>query len=353
MPCGSANPYLAAAVMLNAALLGVVDGRDCGDPQIGDGDAEPNTDRHTPHDLGAALAALEADTVLCEAMGPDLVKAFVTIRNDELAKWQAADGTWDVKSISRVGARALPAVLLARSLWSLWRPPGYPETLDRLGGWSAPGGALRRRARRRNMRCMVMRRGRLALAGPHIRMAMRFALIALVLALIGPGCSSDKPRGGTDGELSGVTIVTVLASDVPRVALVEQFIEAFNRGDRSAVLAPMIDDPIVSDCDYANVTVVEVRGRDQVSAWIDGRTADHDRFTVERIENGNTDASSAAIGVVFARRSSDSLRALGFADGVRPQSGAKVQFSGSGTGLRITVFANGPGGGPSKLCQPV
>ena len=101
MPCGSANPYLAAAVMLNAALLGVVDGRDCGDPQIGDGDVKPNTDRHTPHDLGAALAALEADTVLCEAMGLDLVKAFVTIRNDELAKWKAADGTWDVSSISR------------------------------------------------------------------------------------------------------------------------------------------------------------------------------------------------------------------------------------------------------------
>ncbi|MEO8267858.1 MAG: glutamine synthetase family protein [Ilumatobacteraceae bacterium] len=100
MPCGSANPYLAAAVMLNAALLGVVDGRDCGDPQIGDGDSEPNTDRHTPHDLAEALAALEADTVLCEAMGPDLVKAFLTIRRDELAKWQAADGTWDVEAVS-------------------------------------------------------------------------------------------------------------------------------------------------------------------------------------------------------------------------------------------------------------
>ena len=32
MPCASASPYLAAAVMLNAALLGVVDGLDCGDP---------------------------------------------------------------------------------------------------------------------------------------------------------------------------------------------------------------------------------------------------------------------------------------------------------------------------------
>ena len=60
----------------------------------------PNTDRHTPHDLGEALAALEADTVLCEAMGPDLVKAFLTLRKDELAKWEAADGKWDVEVIS-------------------------------------------------------------------------------------------------------------------------------------------------------------------------------------------------------------------------------------------------------------
>jgi glutamine synthetase len=100
MPCGSASPYLAAAVMLNAALLGVVDGRDCGDPQIGDADTEPNTDRHTPHDLADALAALQADTVLCEAMSHDLVKAFTTIRQDELDKWQAADGNWDVEKIS-------------------------------------------------------------------------------------------------------------------------------------------------------------------------------------------------------------------------------------------------------------
>lgn len=185
------------------------------------------------------------------------------------------------------------------------------------------------------------------------RMAVRFSAISLVLASSVVGCSSDTPGGGTGGELSGVTIVTALASDAPRVALVERFIAAIDRGDRSAVLALMIDDPIVSDCDYANVAVVEVRGRDKVSAWIDGRVADHDRFTVERIENGNTDASSAAIGVVFARRTSDSLRALGFADGVRPQSETKIRFSGSGNDLRIETFANGPGGGPSKLCKPI
>ena len=60
MPCATASPYLAAAATLNAALLGVVDGIDCGDPQIGDADAAPNTDRHTPHTLAEAIDAVEA-----------------------------------------------------------------------------------------------------------------------------------------------------------------------------------------------------------------------------------------------------------------------------------------------------
>lgn len=100
MPCGSANVYLAAAAMLNAALLGVVDGLDCGEPQRGDGDAEPNTDRHTPHTLAEALDAFEADSVLCEAMGPDLVRAFLAIRRDELRRWDESGNAWSVEEIT-------------------------------------------------------------------------------------------------------------------------------------------------------------------------------------------------------------------------------------------------------------
>ena len=100
MPCGSANVYLAAAAMLNAALLGVVDGLDCGEPQRGDGDAEPNTDRHTPHTLAEALDAFESDTVLCEAMGPDLVRAYLAIRRDEVRRWAATDNEWSVETIT-------------------------------------------------------------------------------------------------------------------------------------------------------------------------------------------------------------------------------------------------------------
>lgn len=100
VPCASASPYLAAAATLNAALLGVVDGADGGEPQVGDADAAPNTDRHTPHTLAEALDAVEADTVLTEAMGPELVGAYVTLRRHEVARWEATGEAWDPETIS-------------------------------------------------------------------------------------------------------------------------------------------------------------------------------------------------------------------------------------------------------------
>ena len=100
MPCGTASPYLAAAATLNAALLGVVDGADCGLPQLGDADAAPNTDRHTPHTLAEALDAVEADIVLTEAMGHDLVATYLTLRRHEVARWEAAGDPWDPETIS-------------------------------------------------------------------------------------------------------------------------------------------------------------------------------------------------------------------------------------------------------------
>ena len=100
MPCATASPYLAAAVTLNAALLGVVDGADCGLPQIGDADAAPNTDRHTPHTLAEALDAIEADTVLTEAMGPDLVAAYLALRRHEVARWEATREPWDAEQVT-------------------------------------------------------------------------------------------------------------------------------------------------------------------------------------------------------------------------------------------------------------
>ena len=100
MPCGTANPYLAAAAMLNAALLGVVGEAACPEPQAGDGDSEPNTDRHTPHTLAEALDALESDAAMAEAMGSELLRTHLALRRYELSRWEAAGETWDPESIA-------------------------------------------------------------------------------------------------------------------------------------------------------------------------------------------------------------------------------------------------------------
>ncbi|CAN5780097.1 glutamine synthetase family protein [soil metagenome] len=99
MPCGTANPYLAAAAMLHACRLGHLAGATCPEPQAGDGDGKPNTDRHAPHTLPEAIAALEADTDLGAAMCADRVRAFVALRRYELGRWEASGEPWDPETI--------------------------------------------------------------------------------------------------------------------------------------------------------------------------------------------------------------------------------------------------------------
>ncbi len=101
MPCGTASPYLSAAAMLNAALLGAVDGQDCQDPQHGDADESPNTDRLTPHTLPEALDALEADAVLTEAMGHELTSTYLSLRRHDLARWEDQKQEWNPEEITR------------------------------------------------------------------------------------------------------------------------------------------------------------------------------------------------------------------------------------------------------------
>lgn len=80
----AASPYFAIAAMLQAALLGVENGYALPPAETNDGLETINTDRHTPHDLGAALDALEADTVLTQAVGPDLIANYVAIKREEV-----------------------------------------------------------------------------------------------------------------------------------------------------------------------------------------------------------------------------------------------------------------------------
>jgi glutamine synthetase len=95
----AANPYLAAAAILHAARLGVEQGLELPAPQpTGEG---PNSEMRIPPSLEAALAALEADVELCDALGPDLVEAFLILKRAEWDRYRAAvddPSTTDVTS---------------------------------------------------------------------------------------------------------------------------------------------------------------------------------------------------------------------------------------------------------------
>lgn len=80
----AASPYFAMAAMLQAGLLGLENGYELPPEELNDGLETISTDRHTPHDLGAALDALETDKVLSAAIGQDLVDNFIAIKREEV-----------------------------------------------------------------------------------------------------------------------------------------------------------------------------------------------------------------------------------------------------------------------------
>jgi len=98
LPDGAANPYTATAAVLQAARLGVEAGADPGAPEAGDGlETASHTDRRAPESLAAALDALEADTALVEAVGPELVAQFVEVKRAEWARFAMAVTDWELR----------------------------------------------------------------------------------------------------------------------------------------------------------------------------------------------------------------------------------------------------------------
>jgi glutamine synthetase len=85
---GAANPYLAAAALLHAARDGVE--RELAPPPPQPVGEEPNTEVRIPANLRLALAAMEADTFLCDALGTELVTAFAALKQAEWERYVAA-----------------------------------------------------------------------------------------------------------------------------------------------------------------------------------------------------------------------------------------------------------------------
>ncbi len=97
LPDGAANPYVAVAAVLQAALLGY-NGR-VEPPEIEEGDAleTASTDRLTPPNLAAALDALEADQPFVEALGAEFVANFLPVKRDEWQKFADAVTDWELR----------------------------------------------------------------------------------------------------------------------------------------------------------------------------------------------------------------------------------------------------------------
>lgn len=91
---GLSNPYLSAAVVLAAGLAGLAARRELSPatdgPSEEDGSLAP-----LPADLATALAALESDATLVEALGPAFVKSFGTVKRYELARQAAHVCDWE------------------------------------------------------------------------------------------------------------------------------------------------------------------------------------------------------------------------------------------------------------------
>lgn len=166
--------------------------------------------------------------------------------------------------------------------------------------------------------------------------------------LVGAGLAAVLGIAIARGDAAIPGTFTVNAAQAKQVTAVVEFLRAYNRARLHPALAVLAAQPSGSDCDYRREQSFTFRGREATVRWLRGLFRDRDRLTLARIYNENAN-QSRVVAVEFSRRTSDSLRAMGFRNGIRPRVAAKVVFT---PGTRIATFAFGPGGGDPELCRP-
>ncbi|MBX9394609.1 glutamine synthetase family protein [Streptomyces sp. TRM72054] len=90
----SANPYLAIAGTVAAALLGVLAGEEPPAPLEGYG-YDTSRAAVLPATLSDALDALEADTALADVLGKDFTTSFLSYKRDEVARFHRHVTDWE------------------------------------------------------------------------------------------------------------------------------------------------------------------------------------------------------------------------------------------------------------------
>src|SRR5438477_4175840 len=154
---------------------------------------------------------------------------------------------------------------------------------------------------------------------------MRIRGLMLAGAILGIACSGSvppspapaaaSPTATTAAAAASALTFAVGAPQARMVATLIAFLDASNAGRVDAALALLTDDVGISDCGYRPIRLITATGTAAARQWLTERAADHDQLVLESIRNENPDPTSGShvVAASYSRRSSDTLRALGFA----------------------------------------
>ena len=101
-PDPSCNPYLAIAVMLHAGLDGIENDLEAPDPvreniyEFTEADREERGIDTLPTTLGQAIAALQEDEVVLDALGPHVSEKYVQAKTQEYTEFLASVSEWEL-----------------------------------------------------------------------------------------------------------------------------------------------------------------------------------------------------------------------------------------------------------------
>ena len=95
-PTGLSNPYLAAAALLGAGLLGIEDGLGLEAPARPPAEEDPSRPQ-LPRTLEESLALLEADARVVELLGSEFVRVYGVMRRHELARFADHVTDWELE----------------------------------------------------------------------------------------------------------------------------------------------------------------------------------------------------------------------------------------------------------------
>jgi glutamine synthetase len=108
LPDAAANPYLASAGLIAAGLDGIARRLDPGPACSDDLFEQPLAALRErgipvlPQGLGEAVDALEADTVLCDALGAALAHEFITAKRAEWIAYARHVSAWELQRYADV-----------------------------------------------------------------------------------------------------------------------------------------------------------------------------------------------------------------------------------------------------------